>query len=81
MLAHNESVRDRALRFVTGALLLALYLGSGKLWGTVFLGAGAYLVVTAVMGFCPIRWGLKAMTSRHPGDGQRIRPASSAPRP
>jgi hypothetical protein len=81
MLAHNESHRDRALRFIAGALLLALYLGAGKSWGTTFLAAGAYLVVTGVIGFCPLRWALKAMISRHPADGGRIRPASSAPRP
>ena len=57
MLAHNESDNDRALRVIAGFLLLALYLGGrGSWWGALLLGAGAFLVVTGVVGFCPLRW-------------------------
>jgi Inner membrane protein YgaP-like, transmembrane domain len=60
MLAHNESHRDRALRLVGGAFLLALHLGGPRTWwGALLLAAGAFLVITAVVGFCPLRWILK----------------------
>jgi hypothetical protein len=52
----NESSLDRIIRVVVGALLLALYfLGvvTGG-WGIVMIVLGAILLITGVVGFCPL---------------------------
>lgn len=50
----NEGKTDRLVRFVLGAILLALYLADvlTGTWGTVALVASIVLLATAATGFC-----------------------------
>lgn len=51
----NESTRDRVLRALTGAMLLALGYFSRSGWlRIVFIALGAILLVTAATGYCTI---------------------------
>lgn len=62
----NESKVDRIIRVVVGLLLLVLFLTdtvAGTL-GTILLVLGALLVVTGLIGFCPIYALLKTKTSK-----------------
>jgi hypothetical protein len=62
----NESGLDRIIRVVVGALLLALYfLGAvAGGWGIVVLVVGAILLITGVVGFCPLYALLKIKTKK-----------------
>lgn len=60
----NESGVDRIIRVVIGIVLIALALGSvvtGGL-GTVLIILGAVLVLTGMVGFCPLYALLKIRT-------------------
>jgi len=60
----NESGVDRIIRVVLGIVLIALALGSvvtGGL-GTVLVILGAVLVLTGMVGFCPLYALLKIRT-------------------
>ena len=62
----NESKVDRIIRVVVGLLFLVLFLTNtvaGTL-GTILLVLGALLVVTGLIGFCPIYALLKTKTSK-----------------
>ncbi len=62
----NESKVDRIIRVVAGVLFLVLFLTNtvaGTL-GTVLLVLGILLVVTGLVGFCPIYALLKIKTSK-----------------
>lgn len=50
----NEGKTDRLIRFVLGAVLLALYLANvlTGTWGTVALVVSIVLLATAATGFC-----------------------------
>jgi uncharacterized membrane protein len=51
----NESGRDRILRALTGAMLLALGYFSRTGWlRIVFVALGAILLVTAATGYCAL---------------------------
>jgi len=62
----NESGLDRIIRVVAGIVLLALYfLGTvtGAV-GIVFIVLGAILLLTGVVGFCPLYALLKFRTNK-----------------
>jgi len=62
----NESKVDRIIRVVVGLLFLVLFLTNtvaGTL-GTILLVLGALLVVTGLIGFCPIYAILKIKSSK-----------------
>jgi len=62
----NESGLDRIIRVVAGAALLALYFTqvvSGGL-GIAAVVIGAVLLITGVVGFCPLYGLLKINTNR-----------------
>ncbi len=62
----NESNLDRALRAVVGLVLLVLYFAgtfTGAL-GIVSLVLGAVLLLTGVVGFCPLYALLKIATKK-----------------
>ena len=52
----NEGTIDRVIRVVLGvaAVGAAAAIGIGSLWGIVLLVVAAVLLVTAVVGFCPL---------------------------
>ena len=57
---HNVGTIDRALRAVLGIVALSLvYIGPRSPWGYV----GLALLLTAVIGFCPL-YALLGMTTR-----------------
>ena len=62
----NESTTDRVIRAVLGIVLLALYFTGtvvGAL-GIVALVVGAILLLTGVVGFCPLYSLLKIKTNK-----------------
>jgi hypothetical protein len=62
----NESVWDRVIRVVAGIALLALYF-TGVVtggWGIVFIVLNAALLLTGVVGFCPLYSLLKIRTNK-----------------
>jgi hypothetical protein len=62
----NESLVDRIIRIVVGALLMVLYfLGvvTGG-WGIVLIVLGAILLITGIIGFCPLYALLKIKTKK-----------------
>jgi hypothetical protein len=62
----NESGLDRVIRVVAGAALLVLYFTqvlSGGL-GIVAVVLGAVLLITGVIGFCPLYTLLKIRTKK-----------------
>ncbi|PKN99159.1 MAG: DUF2892 domain-containing protein [Chloroflexi bacterium HGW-Chloroflexi-4] len=62
----NESGLDRIIRVVTGAALLALYFTqvvSGGL-GIAAVVIGAVLLITGVVGFCPLYGLLRINTNK-----------------
>jgi hypothetical protein len=62
----NESGLDRVIRVVAGIILLVLYLTgivSGTL-GIVALVVAAVLVITGLVGFCPLYALLKIRTNK-----------------
>jgi len=62
----NESGLDRIIRVIAGIVLLALYfLGTvtGVL-GIVFIVVGAILLLTGLVGFCPLYALLKFRTNK-----------------
>ena len=62
----NESGLDRILRAIAGIVLLVLYFTgtvTGGL-GIVLVVVGAVLVVTGVVGFCPLYALLKIRTNK-----------------
>ncbi len=61
---NNESVLDRALRIVLGAVLLSLYfLGPKTAWGLI----GLVPIATSLIGSCPIYTllGVSTAATRH----------------
>jgi hypothetical protein len=62
----NESILDRIIRVILGAVLLALYFTgtvTGGL-GVVFIILGAIALITGVVGFCPLYALLKVSTNK-----------------
>jgi len=62
----NESNLDRIIRGIAGLLLLVLYF-TGTITGTlgiILIIVGAVLVLTAVIGFCPLYGLLKISTKK-----------------
>ena len=62
----NESGLDRIIRVVVGAALLVLYLTqvvAGGL-GIVSVVIGAILLITGIVGFCPLYALLKIQTNK-----------------
>ena len=62
----NESKLDRIIRIFAGVILLALYFAgtvSGTL-GIVFIVVGALLLVTGLVGYCPLYGLLKLTTNK-----------------
>ena len=61
----NESGLDRVIRVIAGIVLLALYVtGVVAGWlGIVFVVLAAVLLVTGVVGFCPLYYLLKIKTN------------------
>ena len=62
----NESNLDRIIRVILGAVLFALYFTgtvTGGL-GVVFIILGAILLITGVVGFCPLYALLKISTNK-----------------
>ncbi|MHC1740597.1 MAG: DUF2892 domain-containing protein [Anaerolineaceae bacterium] len=62
----NESGLDRVIRIVLGVVLFVLYFAgvvSGTL-GIISLIVGAILVITGVVGFCPLYALLKIRTNK-----------------
>ncbi len=64
----NEASWDRIVRVVLGAVLLFLGFGStiSGAVGAVVGGLGVVLVVTGLVGFCPLYALLKINTNREP---------------
>ena len=61
----NESARDRVLRALTGAMLLALGYFSRTGWlRIVFVALGAILLITAATGYCALYALLGIKTSK-----------------
>ena len=62
----NESVLDRVIRVIVGLVLLALYLfGFLAGWlGIVAVVLGAILLITGIVGFCPLYALLKISTKK-----------------
>ena len=71
----NEAGWERGLRIVAGAVLL--YLGFGGVvagtWGTVLIIIGFIMLITGLVGWCPIHaalgTGTKKMAMETPGPG------------
>jgi hypothetical protein len=62
----NESVLDRIIRVIVGIVFLALYF-TGTVTGTlgiVLIVLGAVLLLTGVVGFCPLYKLLKINTNK-----------------
>jgi hypothetical protein len=62
----NESSADRVIRVIVGIVLLVLYftgIMSGTL-GIILLAVGALLVLTGLIGFCPLYALLKIRTNK-----------------
>ena len=62
----NESGLDRIIRVIVGIVLLALYfLGTvTDVLGIVFIVVGAILLLTGLVGFCPLYALLKFRTNK-----------------
>lgn len=65
----NVGPVDRALRLVVGVILIALAIGmlgasEGAIGGIVAVVAGAVLLLTAAIGFCPAYLPFKLSTCR-----------------
>ena len=61
----NESARDRVLRALIGAMLLALGYFSRTGWLRIaFVAIGAILLITAAIGYCAIYGLLGIKTSK-----------------
>lgn len=56
----NEARWDRIARVVIGAAGIGVALAGISAWGWL----GAILVVTGMMGFCPIYWACKVKTAK-----------------
>ena len=67
MITPNEGTLDRSLRGAGGVVLLLLGLSgfAGTGWSLVFDGIGLLLLVTAVVGFCPLYTFLGIDTRSH----------------
>jgi hypothetical protein len=65
-MTRNESTADRLVRFVLGAaaVVWGAMIGWGTVGGIVLLAVGAILVVTALLGFCPLYRVLGISTAR-----------------
>ena len=62
----NESVLDRVVRIVLGIVFIGIYLAgvvSGSM-GIVLVILGAILLVTGIVGFCPLYAILKFRTDK-----------------
>jgi hypothetical protein len=62
----NESGADRVIRVIVGIVLFVLYftgIMSGTL-GIILLAVGAILVLTGLIGFCPLYALLKIRTNK-----------------
>lgn len=63
----NESTLDRVIRIIVGAVLLALFFThaiTGVL-GIIFVIVAAILLLTGLIGFCPLYAILKIRTNNH----------------
>jgi Inner membrane protein YgaP-like, transmembrane domain len=62
----NESALDRVIRVVLGLVLLALFLTGivGGTLGIILVVVGAILLITGIIGFCPLYALLKIKTKK-----------------
>ena len=62
----NESGFDRVIRIVVGIVLFVLYFTSvvSGILGIISLIVGAILVITGIVGFCPLYALLKIRTNK-----------------
>lgn len=62
----NESSLDRIIRVVLGIALAALYFANVVVgaWGVILLVVGAVLLLTGIVGFCPLYALLRIRTNK-----------------